>query len=101
MRGRIFGVRQRLTVKVVEFDRPHLFVDEMTEGSFKSFKHIHEFIETVDGTMMRDRLVWTSPFGFLGRLVDKLLIERHFRKLVGTRNAMLKKIAESIPDSND
>src|SRR5476651_1901283 len=49
--GTHFGFRQRLTVKVVEFDRPRLFVDEMTEGSFKSFKHIHEFFPDTSGTL--------------------------------------------------
>jgi len=92
--GRHFGVRQRLTVKVTEFDRPRAFVDEMTEGRFHSFKHIHEFVRVGDGTLMRDTIIWTSPFGILGRIVDKLLLERHLRNLVGTRNAKLKEIAE-------
>jgi ligand-binding SRPBCC domain-containing protein len=93
--GRHFNLRQRLTVKVVEFDRPRLFVDEMIEGSFKTFKHIHEFFPTEIGTLMKDTLIWTSPFGVLGECVDKLLLERHLHKLVCTRNAKLKEIAES------
>ena len=93
--GTHFGVRQRLTVKVTEFERPHLFVDEMTEGTFRSFKHIHEFVSVRSGTLMRDTLIWTSPFGILGRIVDKLLLERHLRNLVKARNAKLKEIAES------
>lgn len=72
-----FGRRQRLTVKVTEFEKPRLFVDEMTEGRFKAFKHIHEFTPENDGTRMRDTLEWTSPFGVLGRIVDKVLLERH------------------------
>ena len=93
--GTHFGIRQCLTVEVTEFDRPRLFVDEMTEGNFRSFKHIHEFIRVRSGTLMRDTLIWTSPFGFLGRVVDKLILERHLRNLVTTRNAKLKAIAES------
>lgn len=93
--GNHFGMRQRLTVRVVEFERPRLFVDEMTEGTFRSFKHIHEFSPVEGGTLMRDTVIWTSPFGILGRLVDVLLLERHLRSLIGGRNDMLKKIAES------
>lgn len=92
--GMHFGMRQRLSVKVVEFERPRLFVDEMTEGTFKTFKHIHEFSDQDGGTLMRDTLIWTSPFWLLGRVVDKLLLERHLRHLVSGRNAMLKQIAE-------
>ena len=97
--GTHFGFRQRLTVKVVEFERPHLFVDEMIEGNFKTFKHIHEFSEHESGTLMIDTLIWTSPFGIVGRIVDKLLLEPHLRRLVSDRNAMLKQIAEKSAHS--
>ena len=89
-------MRQRLTVKVVEFERPRLFVDEMTEGNFKTFKHIHEFTENNGVTLMRDTLIWTSPLGILGKIVDRLLLERHLGNLVSTRNARLKEIAENL-----
>ncbi|MEP7212988.1 MAG: SRPBCC family protein [Acidobacteriota bacterium] len=93
--GTHFGVRQRLTVEVVEFDRPRLFVDEMTEGAFQMFRHAHEFLPLDGGTLMRDTLVWRSPFGVAGRIVDKLVLERHLRDLVSARNARLKQIAEA------
>lgn len=90
-----FGMEQSLTVKVTEFDRPTLIVDEMSKGSFRSFKHIHEFLFVENGTLMRDTLVWEMPFGILGRLVDKIFFERHLTKLVSNRNAKLKQIAEA------
>ncbi len=92
--GTHFGMRQRLTVRVTEFERPRLFVDEMTEGNFRSFKHIHEFVRVRSGTLMKDTLIWTSPFGILGRIVDELVMKRHLRTLVSTRNARLKQLAE-------
>ncbi len=94
--GTHFGMRQRLTVKVTEFERPRLFVDEMIEGRFRFFKHVHEFESNQDGTLMRDTLIWTSPLGLLGKLVDKILLEGHLRNLVTKRNAKLKEIAESM-----
>ncbi len=93
--GTHFGMRQRLTVKVTAFDRPTLFVDDMVEGRFKSFKHIHEFTPQDGGTLMRDTLQWTSPLGIVGRIVDKLVLEKHLFDLVSKRNEMLKEIAES------
>ncbi len=93
--GTHFGMRQRLTVKVTAFERPTLFVDEMVEGRFKSFKHIHEFTPQNGGTLMRDTLEWTSPFGIIGRLVEGVLLEKHLHSLVSKRNQILKEIAES------
>ncbi|CAN5431372.1 hypothetical protein BH10ACI1_BH10ACI1_13330 [soil metagenome] len=97
--GRHFGIRQRLTVKITEFKKPDLFTDEMIEGTFRSFKHKHEFIKKGDGTLMRDTLEWTSPFGFLGRIMDTLLLENHLRKFVSHRNSELKRTAENLPRS--
>ena len=93
--GKHFGSRQRLTVKVVEFERPRLLVDEMTDGAFASFRHAHEFSPHAGGTLMRDVLEWRSPFGIAGRIVDKLLLERHLRDLVSKRNTRLKRLAET------
>ena len=93
--GKHFGIRQRLTVKVTEFEKPRFFTDEMIEGTFKSFKHKHEFTKIGDGTLMRDTLEWTSPFGFLGRIVDALLLKNHLRKFVTRRNSELRRIAEN------
>ena len=91
-----FGMRQRLTVEVVEFEWPKYFVDEMVDGWFRSFKHMHEFTKQNGGTLIRDTIVWTSPFWVLGKVVDKLLLERHLKNTVTTRNARLKTITESV-----
>ena len=93
--GTHFGMRQRLTVMVVTFERPTLFVDEMVEGRFKTFRHEHEFAESAKGTLMTDTIIWTSPLGLIGRFVDRLFIEPHLRKLVAGRNARLKELAEA------
>ena len=93
--GTHFGIRQRLTVEVVEFERPRLFVDQMMRGAFRSFKHIHEFVAQPGATLMTDTLIWTSPMGVLGRIADKLAIEPHLRELVTERNKRLKQLAES------
>lgn len=92
--GTHFGMRQRFTVKVIKFERPTLFIDEMIEGRFESFKHIHEFTETDGVTLMRDTVEWASPLGIVGKVVDKLVIKRYLTALVSGRNARLKAIAE-------
>ena len=92
--GKHFGFTQRLTVRVIEFDRPHRFVDAMIDGRFRSFVHVHQFDLVEAGTLMRDTLIWESPFGFIGRIVDAILLRSHLTKLVTGRNLRLKQIAE-------
>lgn len=93
-RSKKFGVSRDLTVEVTEFDRPRRMVDEMVEGPFAAFTHIHEFIPQGNRTLMRDTLEWTSPFGILGRIADLVLIKRTLSKIVRGRNDKLKRLAE-------
>jgi len=89
-----FGIRQRVTAKILEMHRPHLFVDELVKSTFRSLRHVHEFIAIDGGTLMRDVLDWRSPLGILGVIADKLFVERHMRWFVATKQAALKEIAE-------
>lgn len=89
------GFKQNLIVIVTEFERPKIFVDEMTAGKFKFFKHTHKFIlQNKDQTVLRDIFEWTSPFGVFGKIFDKLLLEKRLRKIVTRRNRRLKEITE-------
>jgi len=90
-----FFVRQRLTVEIVEFDRPNHFRDSMLSGAFAHFDHDHDFHEHSDGTLMTDRFNFTSPLGWLGKTANWLFVTRHLRKLLVERNAVIKSVAES------
>jgi len=89
-----FGVKQNLTVRITEFDFPNRFVDEMEKGAFKRFYHVHEFIEKQTGTLMVDTFDYTSPFGIIGRLADRLFLEQYMKEFLIKRNRYIKKIAE-------
>lgn len=90
-----FGIRQKLSSRIVEYDRPHRFTDQMTSGAFSALRHVHEFEVSATGTLMRDILEWKSPLGFLGLVADRLAIEEHMREFLLQRNLELKRIAES------
>jgi ligand-binding SRPBCC domain-containing protein len=89
-----FGIRQRLTSKIVEFDRPNRFVDEMIQGVFSNLRHVHEFAVDGDSVVMRDTLIWRSPLGVLGLLADQLFVERHIREFAARKQSQLKQVAE-------
>ncbi len=90
-----FGVRQRLTVRITELDRPHRFVDELVRGAFRELRHVHEFVERDGGTRMVDTFAFASPFGPVGRLVNALVLTRYMRVFLRERNTYLKRVAEA------
>ncbi|MGL5095018.1 MAG: SRPBCC family protein, partial [Planctomycetia bacterium] len=95
------GVRQRLTAKITAFDRPTHFRDEMTAGAFRSFVHDHRFAEVDGKTVMIDDVVFATPFGPIGRLVDRLYLTGYMRRLLEGRGQAIKVEAERTSGTAD
>lgn len=93
--ARHFGIRQRMTVGIVAWDRPNRFRDQMLKGPFKRFIHEHTFQAIPGGTLMRDEFEVLSPFQPLGLIVDVLVLRPYLRRLMTTRNAVIKAMAEA------
>ncbi|EMY79842.1 hypothetical protein pgond44_14883 [Psychroflexus gondwanensis ACAM 44] len=94
-RAKHFGIYQKLTSKVTEFDRPNYFADEMVSGAFSEFKHEHHFADLNGGTLMTDFFDYKSPIGILGKLADKLFLEKYMTELLVERNRIVKEFAET------
>ena len=94
-RARHFGITWSLTSVITVADAPTRFVDEQVRGPFASFCHEHRFDVVPGGTQMTDAWQHVAPFGALGRLVDRLVLERYMRRLLETRNRALKAEAEA------
>ena len=94
-RAKHFGVYQKLTSIITAYERPNYFVDEMQKGVFKRFKHEHHFEELNDKTLMIDLFDYQSPLGFLGKIADKLFLEKYMTELLIERNRIVKEFAES------
>jgi ligand-binding SRPBCC domain-containing protein len=81
---------------LISIYRPYFhFRDVMVKGAFKVFEHDHHFATMNDGTRMRDELRFAAPFWMLGRLAEKMWLERYLIKFLHRRNAFIKQIAES------
>lgn len=91
-----FGIRQRLTSRIVVMKRPFHFRDSMVAGAFKRFDHDHFFESVPDGrTLMKDIFDYTAPLGLLGHLADSLFLKKYMHRLLEERNAVIKLMAET------
>jgi len=93
-RARHFGITWSLTSRIVAAEPPTRLVDEQVRGPFRSFRHEHRFEGVPTGTLMIDDWEHVAPFGVVGRVVDRLVLERYMRGLLETRNRTLKAEAE-------
>ena len=90
-----FGIPFTMTSTISAMERPTRFVDEQVRGPFARFRHEHRFESIDGGTRMTDTIDFVSPLGPLGRLVDRVALERYMTKLIAERNVHLKVAAEA------
>jgi ligand-binding SRPBCC domain-containing protein len=62
----------------------------MLKGAFHSFVHDHYFEPVDGGTKMTDVLTFASPLGFIGAIVDRLLLASYLRRMLVVRNEVIK-----------
>jgi len=90
-----FGIKQKLTSKITEFNRPFHFRDEQLKGAFKFIIHDHYFETLGDRVKMKDVFSFQSPLGLMGRLIDKIILTDYLTKILKERNAVIKEFAET------
>ena len=103
--GWLFGLPQYHLTLITGYAAPHrdadgleraFFQDSQEKGRFAFFQHDHHFSATGEGgTLLEDEVRFRLPFGWAGRLVAKLIMEPHIRKLMQSRFALLAQVAET------
>jgi ligand-binding SRPBCC domain-containing protein len=84
-----------LRSKITTMNKPDLFTDEQVQGDFKMMKHEHHFKPCENGTIMIDLFYFETPYGRLGRLLNKIYLNGYMKNLLEQRNKTIKDYAES------
>ncbi len=87
--------KRQFTSKITLMTIPTLFVDEMIQGDFKSFRHEHHFKVVNNGTIMIDQVAFEMPYGMLGKVLGSLYLRKYLHTLLSQRNKVIKEYAES------
>ncbi|MFN8244682.1 MAG: SRPBCC family protein [Ferruginibacter sp.] len=93
--ARHFFKQRQFTSRITAMEKPLHFRDEMIKGDFKSFGHDHHFKPIENGTIMIDQLQFETPYGYIGRLLNRYYLHRYLENLLQKRNAVIKEYAET------
>ena len=80
------------------YDPPRVFEDVQLKGPFRFWRHRHLVAPHADGAVLRDEIEYEPPFGFIGRLVEPLLITPRLEKLFEYRHAATRAWCEKGSD---
>ncbi len=90
----LFGLRN-FTSKIISYNYPFSFTDEMQKGDLKYFCHKHSFARSNNGTIMNDVIILEAHYGLLGKWVMQLFLRKYFERFLVERNNIVKEFAES------
>jgi len=81
------------TSKITEMEPFEKFTDKMVRGDFKSFEHEHYFKPIDNGTIVIDIIRFETPYGIIGKLLNKFYLTHYMEKLIRMRNDVIKNYA--------
>jgi ligand-binding SRPBCC domain-containing protein len=89
----LLNIPQIWVTEITQVNEPNYFVDEQRFGPYKMWHHEHIFKSTEAGeVMMEDIVSYVVPFGFLGRIMNKLVIEKKINEIFNYRRKALEKM---------
>ncbi len=86
------GIPSKWVTEITHIREYKYFVDEQRVGLYDIWHHQHHFKEVSDGVQMTDIIDYKLPFGFLGKITHKLLIEKKIQTIFNYREKELKNI---------
>jgi ligand-binding SRPBCC domain-containing protein len=90
-----FGLPQMHESYITHYERPAFFQDTMGRGRFKRYQHDHYFYEMDERTVLNDKIRFTMPLGFLGRLVGQFVLVPYLSRRLRRRLVLLRKVAQN------
>jgi len=94
----IFGIKLDWVTEITHVQPKKYFIDEQRRGPYSTWHHEHHFEEVEGGVEMHDILFYRVPFGFLGKLVNHLIVKNRVKQIFNYRKM---KIRELFPASRN
>jgi ligand-binding SRPBCC domain-containing protein len=84
-RIRVHGFPMRWVSEIQTWQPPREFVDVQLRGPYSSWEHTHRFESVDGGTVMRDTVRYSLPFGPIGRLAHAWVVKSDLEAIFNHR----------------
>lgn len=89
----LLNISQTWVTEITHVSEPNYFVDEQRFGPYKMWHHQHIFTIAEDGgVLMEDIVSYVVPFGFLGQIMNSLIISKKINEIFNYRKQVLEKM---------
>jgi ligand-binding SRPBCC domain-containing protein len=91
-RLRLHVVPVRWISRIEEWETDRGFVDRQMRGPYRLWHHRHEFLPRRTGTVVRDRVDYALPLGWLGGVAHAALVRRDLERIFDFRRDAVRRL---------
>lgn len=85
----LLGIKMTWVTEITHVRDREYFVDEQRIGPYSMWHHEHFVEEIPGGILMKDRITYKPPFGFLGEISHALHIKKQLKEIFDYRHKVL------------
>ncbi len=82
---KIHGIPINWKTLIEDWNPCHSFIDNQLKGPYSLWHHTHEFLDVPGGTLMRDKVHFRLPMGYLGWLGGRAFVKSDVHKIFSYR----------------
>lgn len=77
----LLGIKMTWVTEITTVREKEFFIDEQRFGPYSFWHHKHYFEQTPQGTLMTDVVHYVIPFGFIGRIMNNLVVSKQLETI--------------------
>ncbi|MFW6309505.1 MAG: SRPBCC family protein [Prolixibacteraceae bacterium] len=81
----VFGIKMTWVTEITHVREKEYFVDEQRVGPYSMWHHKHKIEEIEGGVLMTDIVSYRPPLGFIGNMVNTVLIKKQLKEIFDFR----------------
>ena len=85
----MLGIKMNWMTEITQVKDKEFFIDEQRVGPYKIWHHQHHFKAIDGGVEMTDIIDYVVPLGFLGRLVEPILVRGKLKEIFDYREVKM------------
>jgi ligand-binding SRPBCC domain-containing protein len=94
----ILGIKMNWMTEITHVKDGEYFVDEQKFGPYALWHHEHHFKAIKGGVLMNDVLNYAIPYGIIGRLGNKILVDKQIKKIFSYREKAINELFGILVD---
>ncbi len=95
----LMNIPMRWMTEITQVNEKKFFIDEQRIGPYKIWHHQHHFKAIDGGVEMTDIIDYVLPLGFIGRLIEPILVRKKLREIFDFREQKMDELFGKFPNT--